>query len=85
MGLQMMAPHRPSTGRPPHRCEDTMEFGAHVDNAVRSVLGGAARIRTDVSATLFVPEPEEYEGGELVVEGVFGSHTVKLAAGDLIV
>jgi PKHD-type hydroxylase len=68
-----------------NRYEETMQFGAHVDNAVRPILGGGARIRTDISATLFIADPEDYEGGDLVVEDVFGSHAVKLAAGDLIV
>jgi PKHD-type hydroxylase len=68
-----------------NRYEREMQFAAHVDNAVRPILGGGARIRTDVSATLFIAEPDEYEGGELVVEDVYGSHEVKLPAGDLIV
>ena len=60
-------------------------FGAHVDNAVRQHRGSGARIRTDLSATLFFAEPEEYDGGELVVEDTYGSHSVKLPAGHLVV
>ena len=62
-----------------------MSFGNHVDNAVRQIPGTPHRLRTDVSATLFLSGPEEYEGGELVIEDTFGSHSVKLAAGDLVV
>ncbi len=58
-----------------------MSFGNHVDNAVRQVPGTAHRLRTDVSATLFLSAPEEYDGGELIVEDTFGVHSVKLAAG----
>ena len=59
-------------------------FGAHVDNAIRQVPGTPFRIRTDLSATLFLSRPEEYDGGELVIDDVYGSHAVKLAAGGLI-
>jgi PKHD-type hydroxylase len=62
-----------------------MSFGNHVDNAVRQIPGTAHRLRTDVSATLFLSAPEEYDGGELVVEDAFGAHSVKLAAGDMVV
>jgi PKHD-type hydroxylase len=62
-----------------------MSFGSHVDNAIRPLPGSADRIRTDVSATLFLSDPDSYEGGELVVEDTYGSHSVKLPAGDLIV
>ena len=58
-------------------------FGFHVDNAIRQIPGGT-RIRTDLSATLFLCEPDEYDGGELVAEDTFGSHSVKLPAGDMI-
>ena len=64
---------------------DSNAFGNHVDNAVRFVPGGQGeRVRTDVSATLFLSEPDEYDGGELIVEDTFGSHPVKLPAGDLV-
>jgi PKHD-type hydroxylase len=59
-------------------------FGVHVDNAVRGDQLTGLRIRTDLSATLFLAEPEEYDGGELVIEDTYGSHDVKLAAGDLV-
>jgi PKHD-type hydroxylase len=62
-----------------------MAFGNHVDNAVRQIPGTPHRLRTDVSATLFLSAPEEYDGGELIVEDTFGTHSVKLAAGDLVV
>ena len=59
-------------------------FGVHVDNAIRQVTGTAHRIRTDLSATLFLAEPDEYDGGELVVEDTYGTHSIKLAAGHMI-
>ena len=62
-----------------------MSFGNHVDNAVRQIPGTPHRLRTDVSATLFLNAPEEYDGGELIVEDTFGTHSIKLAAGDLVV
>jgi PKHD-type hydroxylase len=60
------------------------QFGLHVDNAVRLKRGGLERLRSDLSATLFLTEPETYEGGELTVEDTYGAHAVKLGAGDLI-
>jgi PKHD-type hydroxylase len=60
-------------------------FGIHVDNAVRGDHLTGLRIRTDLSVTLFLAEPDEYDGGELVVEDAYGSHEVKLPAGDLVV
>jgi PKHD-type hydroxylase len=59
-------------------------FGNHVDNAVRLVPGTPHQIRTDLSATLFFTEPDEYDGGELVVEDTYGVHSVKLPAGHLV-
>ncbi len=59
-------------------------FGIHVDNAVRGDRLTGLRIRTDLSVTLFLSEPEEYDGGELVIEDLYGSHEVKLPAGDLV-
>jgi PKHD-type hydroxylase len=67
-----------------NRYQSGQSFGTHVDNAIRQVMGTAARIRTDLSATLFFAAPEEYEGGELVVEDTYGMHSVKLPAGHLI-
>jgi PKHD-type hydroxylase len=58
-------------------------FGSHVDNAIRHVAGGG-RMRSDLSATLFLTPPEDYEGGELIVEDTYGVHAVKLAAGHLV-
>jgi PKHD-type hydroxylase len=59
-------------------------FGNHVDNAVRTIGATGERVRTDLSATLFLAEPETYDGGELVVEDTFGAQRVKLAAGHMI-
>jgi PKHD-type hydroxylase len=68
-----------------NRYDAGMTFGAHVDNAIRQAPYAPVRIRTDVSATLFISAPEDYDGGELVVEDTYGSHAVKLPAGDMIV
>ena len=57
-------------------------FGVHVDNAIRR--RGDVRIRSDLSATLFLAEPETYDGGELIVEEMYGPQSVKLPAGDLV-
>ena len=62
-----------------------MHFGTHVDGSVRTFPGGAQKLRTDLSATLFLVSPESYEGGELIVENDFGSRSIKFAAGDMIV
>jgi PKHD-type hydroxylase len=59
-------------------------FGTHVDNAVRIRRGSDFRIRSDLSATLFLSDPQDYDGGELVVEDLFGEQRVKLAAGYLV-
>ena len=59
-------------------------FGSHVDNAIRQVPGTPHRVRTDLSATLFFATPEEYDGGELVVEDTYGAHNVRLPAGHLV-
>jgi PKHD-type hydroxylase len=59
-------------------------FSIHVDNAVRGDHLTGLRIRTDLSVTLFLSEPAEYDGGELVIEDFYGSHEVKLPAGDLV-
>lgn len=67
-----------------NRYEGGGSFGSHVDNAIRQVPGSGLRIRTDLSATLFLAGPEEYDGGELCVEDTYGVHRVKLPAGDLI-
>ncbi len=67
-----------------NRYEPGMTFGAHVDNAIRQIPGTPFRVRTDLSATLFISRPEEYDGGELVVDDTYGTHAVKLPAGDMI-
>jgi PKHD-type hydroxylase len=67
-----------------NRYEGGGEFGSHVDNAIRQVTGTPHRIRTDLSATLFLSAPQEYDGGELCVEDTYGVHRVKLPAGDLV-
>jgi len=59
-------------------------FGMHVDTAIRDVRSKGYRVRTDLSGTLFLSEPEEYDGGELVMEDTYGAHAAKLPAGDLV-
>jgi PKHD-type hydroxylase len=61
-----------------------MHFGPHVDGALRLIPGTGVKIRTDISATLFISPPESYDGGELVVEDTYGRHAVKLPAGDMV-
>jgi len=61
-----------------------MAFGSHVDGAIRLLPGTGIKIRTDLSATLFLSAPEEYDGGELVIEDTYGKQSVKLPAGDLV-
>jgi PKHD-type hydroxylase len=59
-------------------------FGTHVDNAIRVVSATGMRVRTDVSATLFFSDPTDYDGGELIVEDTYGTHSVKLPAGGIV-
>ncbi len=59
-------------------------FGVHVDNAIRQVPGTPVKVRTDVSMTLFLNEPSDYDGGELIIEDTYGSHNVKLPAGSMV-
>ncbi len=59
-------------------------FDNHVDNAIRYLPDGSGRLRTDLSATLFLSDPDDYDGGELIVEDMYGAHSVKLPAGDLV-
>ncbi|HKP79752.1 MAG TPA: Fe2+-dependent dioxygenase [Phenylobacterium sp.] len=66
-----------------NRYEAGMAFDTHVDNAIR--FAGPVRFRTDVSCTLFLTDPADYDGGELIVEDAYGEHAVKLPAGDMIV
>lgn len=67
-----------------NRYEGGGAFGSHVDNAIRQVPTMPVRIRTDLSATLFLSSPEEYDGGELLVEDTYGVHSVKLPAGHMV-
>lgn len=59
-------------------------FGTHVDTAIRQMVSTGQRIRTDISATLFLANPDEYDGGELLVEDTYGAHSVKLPAGHMV-
>lgn len=67
-----------------NRYEGGEDFGTHIDNAIRLKRGTDFRIRSDLSATLFLDDPESYDGGELVIEDVFGEQRVKLPAGHLV-
>ena len=67
-----------------NRYQGGQSFGNHVDNAIRQVTGTPHRIRTDLSATLFFTGPDEYDGGELLVEDTYGVHSVKLPAGAMV-
>jgi len=63
---------------------DGMDFGAHIDNAVRTHALTGLHVRTDISCTLFLADPDSYDGGELVVEDTYGQQMVKLPAGDMV-
>jgi PKHD-type hydroxylase len=65
-----------------NRYDEGMGFDTHVDNTIR--FAGPVRFRTDLSATLFLTDPADYDGGELIVEDAYGEHAVKLPAGDVI-
>ncbi|GIL39955.1 Fe2+-dependent dioxygenase [Roseiterribacter gracilis] len=67
-----------------NRYEGGQEFRTHVDNSIRAMRDSNFRIRSDLSATLFLAEPDTYDGGELVVQDLYGTQTVKLPAGDLV-
>lgn len=67
-----------------NRYQDGGHYDDHIDSAVLSVPGTPHRIRSDLSATLFLSEPDEYDGGELVIEDTYGRHAVKLPAGHLV-
>ena len=75
----------PARTLPPrfNRYQGGGQYGFHVDGAVMAVAGGE-QMRSDVSCTLFLSEPDEYDGGELVISDTYGEHEVKLPAGDLI-
>lgn len=64
---------------------ETNTYGFHVDNAMRMLPDGSGYVRADVSATLFLSEPDEYDGGELVIDDTFGTHGIKLPAGSIVV
>jgi PKHD-type hydroxylase len=67
-----------------NRYEGGQAFGSHVDNSIRQISGTGHRIRTDLSATLFLSAPADYDGGELVIEDTYGVHAVKLPPGHLV-
>lgn len=68
-----------------NRYGEGMKFGAHVDGSVRINPQTGQKLRTDVSATLFLTNPDDYDGGELQIEDTFGRHSIKLGAGDMVV
>jgi len=68
-----------------NRYQGGQSFGTHIDNALRQIPGTGHRIRTDISATLFFARPEDYDGGELIVEDTYGIHSVKLPAGHMVI
>jgi PKHD-type hydroxylase len=67
-----------------NRYDEGMAFGTHIDNAIRPVPGLGVRVRTDLSATLFLTDPADYDGGELVIDDSYGESGVKFAAGDMV-
>lgn len=67
-----------------NRYEGGQHFGSHIDNAVRLLPNSGMKLRTDISATLFLSDPADYDGGDLLIEDTYGAHAVKLAAGDLV-
>lgn len=84
--LQFMAAALPARVFPPlfNRYRGGQNFGTHVDNAIRQIPGTPHRIRTDLSATVFLTDPKEYDGGELVIEDTYGVHSSKLPAGSMV-
>lgn len=83
---QFIAAALPARIYPPkfNRYEGGGTYGAHIDSALMQVPGTTITVRSDLSATLFLAEPDEYDGGELEIEGPFGAQAVKLAAGDMV-
>ncbi len=67
-----------------NRYENSQAYGNHIDGAVRPIAGTPHRVRTDLSATLFLTPPADYDGGELIIEDTLGTQAVKLTAGDMI-
>lgn len=68
-----------------NRYRTAQAFGAHVDNAIRVIPGSGETMRADLSCTLFLADPDDYEGGELIIEDHYGAQSVKLPAGDMVV
>ena len=68
-----------------NRYADGGQYGFHVDGAVMALPGEGGQLRSDISCSLFLNEPEDYDGGELIISDTYGEHEVKLPAGDLIV
>ena len=77
----------PNIAYPPmfNRYTEGMAFGAHIDGSIRIHPHDGRKLRTDVSATLFLNNPQDYDGGELQIEDLYGTHSVKLNAGDMVV
>ncbi|MFG1351569.1 2OG-Fe(II) oxygenase [Xanthobacter autotrophicus] len=69
----------------PPRPSSTLQFGSHVDGAIRAIPGAGRRMLCDVSNTVFLTDPADYNGGELLIEDTFGVHEVKLPAGSTVV
>ena len=67
-----------------NRYEGGGRYGNHIDSSVLSVPGTPHRVRTDISATLFFSEPDEYDGGELIIEDTYGTHQIRLPAGHMV-
>lgn len=67
-----------------NRYDVGMKFDAHVDGAIRQIPGANVRLRADISSTLFLTDPEDYDGGSLIIEDTYGTHEVKLAAGSMV-
>ncbi|HWX35402.1 MAG TPA: Fe2+-dependent dioxygenase [Steroidobacteraceae bacterium] len=82
--ISAVLPHRVY---PPlfNRYGEGMHFGSHIDGAVRTIPGSSQKLRTDLSATVFLSSPDSYEGGELIIDNAFGSEGIKLASGHMIV
>jgi PKHD-type hydroxylase len=68
-----------------NRYSGGQSFGTHIDNSIRHLKGTGLRVRSDLSATLFFSAPDEYDGGELIIEDTYGIHSVKLPAGHMVV
>lgn len=67
-----------------NRYEGGQTYGSHIDGAINQVPGTSISVRTDLSATIFLAQPADYDGGELVIEDTYGTHAIKLPAGDMI-